>query len=212
MSAIVRFARQHRPCPATERPPQRAQCLEIGRSSAAPLTGSSLSRRLTVDGVDNKANGRFCRLAGARHQPSGIPCFNPLFCLGLIRVRAKSASPLTRAVSMFPSRRFDATSFGSRPVAAAPQEVAVAAQLQGWMLAWGIRGACQIISEHFWSRSALSRCLLRSGNGSMSGKANESAVKKVLRHRLGEAGRPRGRGKGSTRGRVKAPRTSAGAG
>jgi hypothetical protein len=69
MSAIVRFARQHRPCPATERPPQRAQCLEIGRSSAAPLTGSSLSRRLTVDGVDNKANGRFCRLAGARHQP-----------------------------------------------------------------------------------------------------------------------------------------------
>src|ERR1700730_7918694 len=30
------------------------------------------------------------------------------------------------------------------------------------------------------SRSALSRCLLRSGNGSMSGKANESAVKKVF--------------------------------
>src|SRR6516165_7624042 len=29
---------------------------------------------------------------------------------------------------------------------------------------------------------------------------------------FGEAGRPRGRGKGSTRGRVKAPRTSAGAG
>jgi hypothetical protein len=34
-------------------------------------------------------------------------------------------------------------------IPAAPQEVAVAAQLQGWMLAWGIRGACQIISEHF---------------------------------------------------------------
>ena len=34
-------------------------------------------------------------------------------------------------------------------ISAAPQEVAVAAQLQGWMLAWGIRGACQIISEHF---------------------------------------------------------------
>jgi hypothetical protein len=52
-----------------------------------------------------------------------------------------------------------ATSFGSPPVAnrahrrtisAAPQEVAVAAQLQGWMLAWGISGACQITSEHFW--------------------------------------------------------------
>ena len=27
-------------------------------------------------------------------------------------------------------------------ISAAPQEVAVAAQLQGWMLAWGIRGAC----------------------------------------------------------------------
>src|SRR6516165_7681246 len=52
-----------------------------------------------------------------------------------------------------------ATSIGPRPVAnrahrrsnlsAAPQEVAVAAQSQGWMLAWGIRGACQIISERF---------------------------------------------------------------
>jgi hypothetical protein len=35
-------------------------------------------------------------------------------------------------------------------ISTAPQVVAVAAQLQGWMLAWGIRGACQIISEHFW--------------------------------------------------------------
>src|SRR5262249_5505972 len=34
-------------------------------------------------------------------------------------------------------------------ISAAPQEVAVAAQLQGWMLAWGIWGARQIISEHF---------------------------------------------------------------
>src|SRR5262249_10451674 len=34
-------------------------------------------------------------------------------------------------------------------ISAAPQEVAVAAQLQGWMLAWGISGACQITSEHF---------------------------------------------------------------
>src|SRR5262252_8887058 len=52
-----------------------------------------------------------------------------------------------------------ATSFGSPPwqightagaISAAPQEVAVAAQLQGWMLARGISGACQITSEHFW--------------------------------------------------------------
>src|SRR5262249_51250890 len=40
----------------------------------------------------------------------------------------------------------------------------------------------------------------------------ESAVKKVLRGRLDEAGWPRGRAKGSTRGDVKVPRTSAGAG
>ena len=34
-------------------------------------------------------------------------------------------------------------------ISAASKEVAVAAQLQGWMLAWDIGGACQIISEHF---------------------------------------------------------------
>ena len=52
-----------------------------------------------------------------------------------------------------------ATSFGSPPVAnrahrrsnlGRSQEVAVAAQLQGWMLARGSWGACQITSEHFW--------------------------------------------------------------
>jgi len=36
MSATVRFGRQRRLCPATERPPKREQYLEIGRSSAAP--------------------------------------------------------------------------------------------------------------------------------------------------------------------------------
>ena len=63
-----------------------------------------------------------------------------------------------RAVSMFTSRRLSARPRSVRgpwqighsagAISAAPQEVAVAAQLQGWMLAWGIRGACQIISEH----------------------------------------------------------------
>ena len=53
-----------------------------------------------------------------------------------------------------------ATSFGSPPVAnrahrrsnlgRSARGVAVAAQLQGWMLARGISGACQITSEHFW--------------------------------------------------------------
>ena len=53
-----------------------------------------------------------------------------------------------------------ATSFGSPPVAnrahrrsnlgRSARGVAVAAQLQGWMLARGISGACQITSKHFW--------------------------------------------------------------
>src|SRR5262245_2599413 len=63
MSATVRFGPQRRPRPATERPPKRAQHLEIGRSSTAP-DGNSLTRPLTVDGVHNKANVRFRRLAG----------------------------------------------------------------------------------------------------------------------------------------------------
>jgi hypothetical protein len=103
MSATVQFGRQHRPCPATERPPKHVQYLEIGRSSAAPPTGNSLNRHLMVDGVDNKANGRFCRLAGmGMAQPwwyslpqSGVPSW-------AIRVRM-------RAVSTFTSRRLSAS-------------------------------------------------------------------------------------------------------
>jgi hypothetical protein len=78
---------------------------------------------------------------------SGVPS-------GAIRVRI-------RAVSMFTSRRLSARPRSIRgpwqightagAISAAPQEVAVAAQLQGWMLAWGISGACQITSEHFWT-------------------------------------------------------------
>ena len=72
---------------------------------------------------------------------------------GAIRIRM-------RAVSMFTSRRMSARPRSVRrpwqvghtagAISAAPQEVAVAAQLQGWMLARGISGACQITSEHFW--------------------------------------------------------------
>jgi len=61
---------------------------------------------------------------------------------------------------MFTSRRMSARPRSVRrpwqightagAISAAPQEVAVAAQLQGWMLARGISGACQITSEHFW--------------------------------------------------------------
>jgi hypothetical protein len=77
---------------------------------------------------------------------SGVPS-------GAIRVRI-------RAVSMFTSRRLSARprsicgpwqiGHTAGAISAAPQEVAVAAQLQGWMLAWGISGACQITSEHSW--------------------------------------------------------------
>ena len=77
---------------------------------------------------------------------SGVPS-------GAIRVRI-------RAVSMFTSRRLSARprsicgpwqiGHTARAISAAAQEVAVAAQLQGWMLAWGISGACQITSEHSW--------------------------------------------------------------
>src|SRR6516164_11600145 len=93
MSATARFGRQHRPCPATERPPKRAQYLEIGRSSAAPLTGS-LSRRLTVDGVDNKANrGDFAGWpVWGWLSPGGIPSLNPVFRLSHSGPRAVSKS------------------------------------------------------------------------------------------------------------------------
>jgi len=86
--------------------------------------------------------------------PGGIPCLNPVFRLGPFGSRM-------RAVSMFTSRRLSAHLVPRVPrapwqightagaISAAPQEVAVAAQLQGWMLAWGIWGARQIISEHF---------------------------------------------------------------
>src|SRR6516165_4232914 len=77
---------------------------------------------------------------------SGVPS-------GAIRIRM-------RAVSMFTSRRMSARPRSVRrpwqightagAISAAPQEVAVAAQLQGWMLARDISGACQITSEHFW--------------------------------------------------------------
>jgi len=79
--------------------------------------------------------------------PGGIPCLNPVFRLGPFGY-----------VHIAPD--VGATSFGSPPVAnrahrrsnlgRSARGVAVAAQLQGWMLARGISGACQITSEHFW--------------------------------------------------------------
>jgi hypothetical protein len=73
----------------------KARAISRNRSIiGCPLTGNSLGRRLTVDGVDNKANGRFCR-AGRYGDGSALVVFlNPVFRLGAIRVR-------TRVVSMF---------------------------------------------------------------------------------------------------------------
>jgi hypothetical protein len=76
---------------------QSARNISKSVDHRCPLTGNSLSRRLTVDVVDNKANVRFRRLVGmGMTQPcryslpqSGVPP-------GAIRVRAKSASPLVR--------------------------------------------------------------------------------------------------------------------
>ena len=147
MSATVWFGRQRRPCPATERPPKRAQYLEIGRSSAAPLTGS-LSRRLTDDGVDNKANrGDFAGwpvwgwLSPGRIPQSGVPS-------GPIRVRGPSRSPTSRR-----------TSFGPRPLANRPHRRSnlgrfARGRSRGAIarldVSMGYLGSSQIISEHFW--------------------------------------------------------------
>jgi hypothetical protein len=76
----------------------KARAISRNRSIiGCPLTGNSLGRRLTVNGVDNKANGRFCRLAGVRHQPRGYSLLQSALLSGGHPVRAKSASPLTRA-------------------------------------------------------------------------------------------------------------------
>jgi hypothetical protein len=77
---------------------------------------------------------------------SGVPS-------GAIRVRMRAVSMLTsRRLSARPRSICGPWQIGhtAGAISAAPQEVAVAAQLQGWMLAWGISGACQITSEHFW--------------------------------------------------------------
>ena len=75
--------------------------------------------------------------------PGGIPCLNPVFRLG----------PFGSACGPYrcsPSRRMSARPRSVRrpwqightagAISATPQEVAVAAQLQGWMLAWAVFG------------------------------------------------------------------------
>src|SRR5262249_11165378 len=126
----------------------KARAISRNRSIiGCPLTGNSLSRRLTVDGVDNKANGRFCRLAGmGMAQPWS---YSSIWC----SVWGHSG-PHAGRLDVHIAPAVGATSFPAPPwqightagaISAAPQDIAVAAQLQGWMLAWGIWGACQII-------------------------------------------------------------------
>jgi hypothetical protein len=84
--------------------------------------------------------------------PGGIPCLNPVFHLGPFRSACGPYRCSHRAGYRRPRsvRRPWQIGHSAGAISAAPQEVAVAAQLQGWMLAWGISGACQITSEHFW--------------------------------------------------------------
>src|SRR5262249_6317294 len=79
------------PAMPSNRTATKARAIPRNRSIiGCPPTGNSLNRRLTVDGVDNKANGRFCRLgciamaqAGGHPLPqSGVPS-------GAIRVRMR---------------------------------------------------------------------------------------------------------------------------
>src|SRR5262249_35846035 len=77
----------------------KARAISRNRSIiGCPLTGDPLSRRLTVDGVDNKANGRFagCPAWGVA-QPDGIPCLFSSSVRSLPKAcRATQAYPLTR--------------------------------------------------------------------------------------------------------------------
>jgi hypothetical protein len=84
--------------------------------------------------------------------PGGIPCLNPVFHLGPFRSACGPYRCSHRAGCRRPRsvRRPWQIGHTAEALSAAPQEVAVAAQLQGWMLARGISGACQITSEHFW--------------------------------------------------------------
>src|SRR6516164_8762964 len=52
------------PAMPSTRTATKARAISRNRSIiGCPLTGNSLGRRLTVDGLDNKANVRFCWLA-----------------------------------------------------------------------------------------------------------------------------------------------------
>src|SRR5262245_32110717 len=61
----------------------KARAISRNRSIIGyPLTGNSLGRRLAVDGVDNKANGRFCRLAGMGDGSAPVVSLESVFRLG----------------------------------------------------------------------------------------------------------------------------------
>ena len=117
----------------------KARAISRNRSIiGCPLTGNSLGRRLTVDGVDNKANGRFCR-AGRYGDGSALVVFlNPEFRLGPFGSARGSSRCSHRAGcrrDLVPRAPWQ-IGHTAGAISAAPQEVAVAAQSQGWMLAW----------------------------------------------------------------------------
>src|SRR5262249_39183387 len=62
------------PAMPSNRTATKARAISRNRSIIGfPPTGNYLNRRLTVDGVDNKANGRFCRLAGMGIAQTPVP-------------------------------------------------------------------------------------------------------------------------------------------
>ena len=133
----------------------KARAISRNRSIiGCPLTGNSLSRRLTVDGVDNKANGRFCRLAGmGMAQPwwyslpqSGVPS-------GAIRI------PHASRIDVHIAPDVGATSFGSPPVAnRAHRRSNLGRSARGRSrgaitrldVGMGYSGSMSDHSEHFW--------------------------------------------------------------
>src|SRR6516225_3824929 len=108
----------------------KARAISRNRSIiGCPLTGNSLGRRLTVDGVDNKANGRFCR-AGRYGDGSALVVFlNPVFRLGTFGSARGSSRCSHRAGcrrDLVPRAPWQ-IGHTAGAISAAPQEVAVAA-------------------------------------------------------------------------------------
>jgi hypothetical protein len=127
---------------------------EAFQSIGLPLTGNSLGGALMVDGVNNKANVRFCRLAWWYSFPRSR-C-SVWISLASARSRLHLWHGPYGCSHHAGCRRDLAASAAwqightAGTISAAPQDVAVAAQLQAWMLTRVFGEHVRTISEHFW--------------------------------------------------------------